>query len=139
MSDPRETKEREPIASGGDRGRANLQDLIAALDTFVAERNWGRYHAPKNLAMALSVEVAEIAEIFQWMRTDQSRRLDAAVHDRLQDEIGDVLIYLTMLAHKLDIDPLAAAHQKLEKNRLKYPAAEALAKSDPPARSALKD
>ncbi len=116
-----------------------MQELIAELDTFVAERNWERYHAPQNLAMALSVEVAEIVEIFQWMRTDQSRTLDAAVRDRLQDEIGDVMIYLTMLAHKLDIDPLAAAHQKLGKNRLKYPAAETLAKSDPPARGALKD
>ncbi len=90
-----------------------MQELIAELDTFVAERNWERYHAPQNLAMELSVEVAEIVEIFQWMRTDQSRTLDAAVRDRLQDEIGDVMIYLTMLAHKLDIDPLAAAHQKL--------------------------
>ena len=116
-----------------------MQELIAELDSFVAERNWGRHHAPKNLAMALSVEVAEIVEIFQWMPTDQSRTLDAAARDRLRDEIGDVLIYLTMPAHKLDIDPLAAADHKLQKNRLKYPAAKTAAKSDPPAKGALKD
>ena len=99
-----------------------MQELITKLDTFVAERDWDRYHAPKNLAMALSVEVAEIVEIFQWMNADQSRETDAATRAHLRDEIGDVLIYLVMLARKLDIDPLAAAHAKLEKNRIKYPA-----------------
>ncbi len=98
-----------------------MQDLIAKIEAFVAERDWERYHAPKNLAMALSVEAAEIVEIFQWMDEIQSRDPDHATRDHLQDEIGDVLIYLTMLAHKLDIDPLAAAHAKLAKNHLKYP------------------
>lgn len=92
-----------------------MQELIAKLEAFVAERDWERYHAPKNLAMALSVEVAEIVEIFQWMPADQSRAPDAATREHLRDEIGDVLIYLTMLARKLDIDPLEAAHAKLEK------------------------
>lgn len=100
-----------------------MQDLIAKLEAFVAERDWERYHTPKNLAMALSVEAAEIVEIFQWMGADQSRDPDAATREHLRDEIGDVLIYLTMLARKLEIDPLEAAHAKLEKNRLKYPAA----------------
>jgi NTP pyrophosphatase (non-canonical NTP hydrolase) len=99
-----------------------MQDLIAKLEAFVAERDWERYHSPKNLAMALSVEAAEIVEIFQWMDETQSRDPDRATRNHLRDEIGDVLIYLTMLAHKLDIDPLAAANAKLEKNRLKYPA-----------------
>lgn len=111
----------------------NMQALITKLEAFVAERDWERYHAPKNLAMALSVEVAEIVEIFQWMRGARSREPDAATRDHLRDEIGDVLIYLTMLAHKLDIDPLEAAHAKLEKNRLKYPASEKQASSNPSA------
>ena len=100
-----------------------MQNLIAKIEAFVAERDWERYHAPKNLAMALSVEVAEIVEIFQWMDEDQSRKPDPTTHDHLRDEIGDVLIYLAMLARKLNIDPLEAAHAKLEKNRIKYPAA----------------
>ncbi len=98
-----------------------MQNLIAKIEAFVAERDWERYHAPKNLAMALSVEVAEIVEIFQWMKADQSRAPDTATIEHLQDEIGDVLIYLVMLARKLDIDPLAAAHAKLAKNAIKYP------------------
>ena len=99
-----------------------MHNLIAKIEAFVAERDWERYHAPKNLAMALSVEAAEIVEIFQWMSEAQSREPDRATRDHLRDEIGDVLIYLVMLARKLDIDPLAAAHAKLGKNRRKYPA-----------------
>ncbi len=105
-----------------------MQNLIAKIEAFVAERDWDRYHAPKNLAMALSVEVAEVVEIFQWMDEDQSRKLDKAARDHLHDEIGDVLIYLTMLARKLGIDPLKAAHAKLEKNAIKYPAVNSGAK-----------
>ena len=116
-----------------------MQDLIAKIDAFVAERDWDRYHAPKNLAMALSVEVAEIVEIFQWMRGDRSRDPGRATGDHLRDEIGDVLIYLTMLARKLDIDPLEAAHAKLEKNRRKYPAAENRPPSSVFAEDPLKD
>ena len=89
-----------------------MQDLIAKIDAFVAERDWDRYHAPKNLAMD----------------EDQSRKLDKAARDHLHDEIGDVLIYLTMLARKLGIDPLGAAHAKLEKNAVKYPAVNSGAK-----------
>jgi NTP pyrophosphatase (non-canonical NTP hydrolase) len=99
----------------------NMQALIAKLEAFAAERDWEPYHAPKNLAMALSVEVAEIVELFQWIAVDRSRDPDQALRERLRDEIGDVLIYLALLARKLDIDPLEAAHAKLEKNRLKYP------------------
>ena len=106
-----------------------MQSLMAKLKAFAAERGWERYHSPKNLAMALSVEAAEIVEIFQWMREDQSRQLDAATRDHLRDEIGDVLIYLSMLAGQLDIDPLEAAHAKLEKNRVKYPAGNSAAKA----------
>ncbi len=98
-----------------------MQELIAKLEAFVAERDWERYHDPKNLAMALSVEVAEIVEIFQWMRGEQSREPDPDTREHLRDEIGDVLIYLVMLARKLNIDPLEAAHAKLAKNAIKYP------------------
>ncbi len=116
-----------------------MQELIAKLEAFAAERDWESYHDPKNLAMALSVEVAEIVEIFQWMRGDRSRNPDRATREHLRDEIGDVLIYLAMLARKLDIDPLDAAHAKLEKNRLKYPAAENRAPSSVFAEDPLQD
>jgi NTP pyrophosphatase (non-canonical NTP hydrolase) len=116
-----------------------MQELIAKLDDFVAEREWEPYHAPKNLAMALSVEVAEIVEIFQWMAAEQSHDPSPAVRAHLHDEIGDVLIYLAMLARKLDIDPLAAAHAKLEKNRRKYPAGRYPEAPRRAARDLLKD
>ena len=116
-----------------------MQNLIAKIEAFVAERDWERYHAPKNLAMALSVEVAEIVEIFQWMSEAQSREPDRTTRDHLRDEIGDVLIYLVMLARKLDIDPLAAAHAKLGKNRLKYPAGSEPVPSPAAAARSLKD
>ncbi len=116
-----------------------MQDLIAKIEAFVAERDWERYHAPKNLAMAMSVEVAEIVEIFQWMSEAQSRDPGHATRGHLRDEIGDVLIYLVMLAHKLDIDPLAAAHAKLIKNRLKYPAGSSPPLPGATARQTLKD
>jgi NTP pyrophosphatase (non-canonical NTP hydrolase) len=102
------------------RGMKALQKEI---EKFVDERDWAQFHSPKNLAMALSVEVAEIVEIFQWLTAFESRHLTEDKRGELIDEIGDVLIYLTGLASKFGIDPVEAAHIKLGRNRLKYPAA----------------
>jgi NTP pyrophosphatase (non-canonical NTP hydrolase) len=98
-----------------------MQDLIKKLRKFANERDWEKFHSPKNLAMALSVEVAEIVEHFQWLTQDQSCNLDARTREKLKDEIGDVLIYLTRLADQLGISPLEAAESKLKKNAAKYP------------------
>ena len=99
-----------------------MKELVSQLRRFAAERDWEQFHSPKNLAMALSVEVAEIVEIFQWLTEDQSRRLDGEKLDKVKEEIADVMIFLTNLADKLGIDPLDAAKEKIEKNRKKYPA-----------------
>ena len=98
-----------------------MQDLIKKLRKFANERDWEKFHSPKNLAMALSVEVAEIVEHFQWLTQDQSCNLDARTREKLKDEIGDVLIYLARLADQLGISPLEAAELKLKKNAAKYP------------------
>jgi NTP pyrophosphatase (non-canonical NTP hydrolase) len=95
--------------------------LVEKLRAFAQERDWHQFHSPKNLAMALSVEASEIMEIFQWLTQPQSRALDAEKLEKLKDEIGDVQIYLTMLADKFGIDPIEAAHAKVEKNRANYP------------------
>jgi NTP pyrophosphatase (non-canonical NTP hydrolase) len=95
---------------------------VSQLRRFAAERDWEQFHSPKNLAMALSVEVAEIVEVFQWLTEDQSRKLDGEKLDKVKEEIADVMIFLTNLADKLGIDPLDAAKEKIEKNRKKYPA-----------------
>lgn len=99
-----------------------LELLREHLRNFARDREWEQFHSPKNLAMALSVEAAELVEVFQWLTEDQSRNLDGAARERADEEIADVLLYLVRLADQLGIDPLAAAQRKLEKNARKYPA-----------------
>lgn len=88
---------------------------------FAVARAWERYHTPKNLVMALSVEAAELLEPFQWLTAEQSLQLSAEQHEAVRQEIADVLIYLTRLADVLDIDLLDAAADKLAINAGKYP------------------
>ncbi len=98
-----------------------MNDLLKRIRAFNRERDWERFHTPKNIAMALSVEAAEITECFQWLTQEESTALDEKGIEDVRDEIGDVLIYLINLADKLGIDPLQAARDKIEKNRIKYP------------------
>lgn len=99
----------------------DLDSLRDALRAFCAERDWHRYHTPKNLVMALAVEAAELVEQFQWSSGEESLHPGADKQAAVADEIADVLIYLTELADVLQIDLLAAARQKIVKNALKYP------------------
>jgi NTP pyrophosphatase (non-canonical NTP hydrolase) len=100
----------------------DLTTLRDALRTFCAARDWHRYHTPKNLVMALSVEAAELVEHFQWATPEESLALAPEKRAEVADEIADVLIYLTELADVLGIDPIAAAREKIVKNAAKYPA-----------------
>jgi dCTP diphosphatase len=100
----------------------SLAELAIRLREFAAERNWDQFHSPKNLAMALSVEISELMEHFQWLTEEQSSALPPEKLQQVREEIGDVLIYLTRLADKLGIDPSEAAFEKLEVNLVKYPA-----------------
>jgi len=111
MNDPR-----------NDGGLASLDDLRDALRRFAAERDWEQFHSPKNLAMALSVEVAELIEHFQWVSEERSKNLPAEQLVQVREELADVLIYLARLADKLDVDLLAAARDKMVLNAAKYPA-----------------
>ena len=99
-----------------------LQHLAEQLREFDAERDWEQFHSPKNLAMALSVEVAEIVEHFQWQTQQQSRELDSVKRLEVEQELADALIYLVRLADQLGIDLLEAAGRKLTLNEAKYPA-----------------
>jgi dCTP diphosphatase len=99
----------------------DLDTLRDALRAFCAERDWHRFHTPKNLVMALSVEAAELVEHFQWSTPEESLDLSAEKRAEVADEIADVLIYLTELADVLGIDPIAAAREKIVKNAIKYP------------------
>jgi NTP pyrophosphatase (non-canonical NTP hydrolase) len=96
--------------------------LLDELNKFVAERDWDQFHTPKNLSMALTKETAEIMEIFQWMNEKESLEISPDKILALKHEIGDVFIYLTLLAAKFNIDPLEAAFEKLKLNIEKYPA-----------------
>jgi dCTP diphosphatase len=99
-----------------------LENLKTTIGAFIAERDWEQFHSPKNLAMALSVEVSEVVEHFQWLTEEQSQNLPPEKLAEVREEIGDVMIYLTELADKLGIDPMEAARAKLEVNVRKYPA-----------------
>jgi NTP pyrophosphatase (non-canonical NTP hydrolase) len=103
------------------RERLSLEDLRNAIGDFNRQRDWKQFHSPKNLAMALSVEVSEVVEHFQWLTEEQSKNLPPEKLAELREEIGDVMIYLTELAEKLGIDPVEAAKAKLEINQQKYP------------------
>ena len=99
-----------------------MKELAQKLREFAAERDWDQFHSPKNLTMALSVEVGEVVEHFQWLSEEESYQLNPNKLEKIKEEIGDVIIYLVMLADKLGIDPLQAAKEKIEKNRKNYPA-----------------
>jgi dCTP diphosphatase len=100
----------------------DLEELRARVRAFVAERDWERFHSPKNLAMALSVEASELVELFQWLTEDESAALDEARRRRVAEEMADVLWFLVRLSDRLDIDLLEAAGRKLTANAEKYPA-----------------
>ena len=99
-----------------------MKEIIEKLRAFADERDWAQFHSPKNLAMALSVETAEIVEHFQWLTEQQSRDLDAARKEEVAHELADSLIYLVRLADQLGVDLLEAAERKLALNEAKYPA-----------------
>ena len=98
-----------------------MDELLEKVRLFREERGWDKFHSPKNLAMALMVEAAELAEHFQWLTEEESRDLPEEELLKVKDEIGDVLIYLVNLADKLALDPVQAAHDKIVKNVEKYP------------------
>lgn len=97
-----------------------MDELKLQIKDFIRARDWDQFHAPKNLAMALSVEAGEIVEIFQWKEADQP--LTPTEEEHLRQEIGDVLVYLLELAEKFGIDVIEAARDKMLINERKYPA-----------------
>ena len=101
----------------------DLPRLQRRLAEFAAARNWGQYHTPKNLASALSVESSELV---QWLTPAESARVmsDPATAHRVRDEVADVLAYLLQFCEVLDIDPLTALSEKIDRNEHRFPAPE---------------
>lgn len=99
----------------------SLKQLTARHARFVEERNWQKHQSPKNLVMALTGEVGELAELFQWLTVEESWQVSGEAKQRVGEEMADILIYLTRIADELDIDLVAAAHEKCDVNDRKYP------------------
>mgnify|MGYP001198567616 CR=1 FL=1 len=93
-----------------------------SLRRFAAERDWDQFHSPKNLAMAMTVEAAELLEHFQWLTEEQSRNLPPDKKTKVAEEIADIQAYLIRIADKLDIDILSSVRAKIQQNAAKYPA-----------------
>ncbi len=99
-----------------------LESLAEELAAFAEERDWTRFHNPKNLAMALAAEAGELLEEFQWLDASESQAPGAERRARIEAEMADVMIYLVRLADRLGTDLPAAVAAKVEANRRKYPA-----------------
>jgi len=104
------------------QNQSDLTMLRDKLRAFAEARDWDQFHSPKNLSMALMVEVAELMEHFQWLTEAQSAGLPPEDKHAVGEELADILLYLVRLSDKLGIDLREAALLKLEKNALKYPA-----------------
>jgi dCTP diphosphatase len=104
----------------------SVAELKRWVNEFVDQRDWRRFHAPKNLAMSVAIEAAELMEHFQWISAEESRCI-ANAPDRLAavgEELADVLCYALAMANELGLDISATIRQKLAKNEKKYPAEE---------------
>jgi len=95
-----------------------------ALQAFADARDWNQFHSPKNLAMALTGEVGELVEIFQWLTEEESRKVASApaTARAVRDELADVLLYLVRLSSVLGVDMNEAVTHKIRANAMKYPA-----------------
>ncbi len=102
--------------------RDRLDALRERLRGFVRERDWEQFHSPKNLAMAMIVEAAELVEHFQWMTEQESRAISAEKREQVSQEIADTFVYLLRISDVLGIDLIDAAHAKMDLNAKKYPA-----------------
>jgi len=96
----------------------DIKEIQDKLAKFSEERDWDQFHSPKNLAMALTSEVGELNELFQWLTEEQSKNVD---NDEIRQEIADIFIYILRLADKLNINIEDAVREKMEINAKKYP------------------
>ncbi len=103
---------------------STVAELKKLIGDFVAERDWSQFHSPKNVSMALAIEVAELMEHFQWLTTEESRQLpnDPRKLAEVAEELADVVGYSLALANELGIDVSSAMRAKMIKNAQKYPA-----------------
>ncbi|MEG7360467.1 MazG-like family protein [Pseudomonas citronellolis] len=98
----------------------NLDELTARLHAIRDHNDWKRFHSPKNLAMAASVEMAELVEIFQWLTEDESRQLPADKLAHAGQEVGDIVLYLLLLCAELGLDMDQVVRAKLADSERRF-------------------
>lgn len=108
----------------------SLAELKRKLEQFVEARDWAQFHSPKNLAMAMIVEAAELVEHFQWSSEAESHELSAAKREQVGHELADTFVYLLRICQVLDIDLIAVTNEKIALNALKYPVEKARGKNN---------
>ena len=97
---------------------SDFKELLTLLEKFRDDRDWGQFHDSKNLALALSIEAAELNELFLWKKESESEEID---RQRLREELADVFAYAIMLAGRHGLDVSDIVKEKIEKNARKYP------------------
>jgi len=104
---------------------ATIKELKRVIAEFIKEREWDRYHHPKEVAVSLNVEAGELLEIFQWMEKEKNPveaiKKNPELMEKIRDELADVFGYTLDFASRLDIDLAQAFLKKMEKNEKKYP------------------
>jgi dCTP diphosphatase len=101
----------------------SINDLRNSVQNFITERNWDRYHTPKNLAMSIAIEAAELMEHFQWVTNKHSLIMiqDEDAKAQVVDELSDILIYCLSLVNRIDVNISVAILNKLKRNEIRYP------------------
>lgn len=123
MNAPARPRHRAPSSDLAAAPLVQVTGLQQAVAQFARDREWEQFHSPKNLVMALTGEVGELVELFQWLTEDASHAVarDPTTSRQVRDEIADVLVYLVRLAAVLEIDLDEAVRSKLASNARKYP------------------
>ena len=96
-----------------------VDQLLDEILTFRRDRDWEKFHTPRNLAISISLEAAELLENFQWQVGEEL--ITPEIKDRASKEIADIFIYLLSMSHDLNIDLIEAATKKLDESRARYP------------------
>ena len=115
-----------------DENLSELSKLRKKIIAFRDERDWAQFHNPKDLAISLSLEAAELLEIFQWKNTDEVKEIVSEEKSRkkVMEELGDIMIYSLLLTHEFGFNPKEVITEKLKINEEKYPVSECKGRSD---------
>jgi len=106
------------------KSEITLQEIKARIKQFIKERDWEQFHSPKNISMSISIEAAELMEHFQWLTTEQSKKLlkNNKKREKIEDELADIAIYIIDFCNLFNIDIEKIIIRKLDKSAKKYPA-----------------